>query len=482
MSEENTVFDLDSKDYLDGLDSNNDCYQENQEIQGRNQVNQGQKSGNQENQGCNQVNQGQKSGNQENQDKIKVQTFKQTEIGLIPEDWELVPFDSIFTFYSTSNYSKAQMSEDDEVGCIHYGLIHAITNTIYNLKSGVKYYVSSEQAKYELIRDGDVIMVDASEDLEGINKSVEVFGVGNSKYIAGLHTYLLRDKNSLLADNFRGVILNSQFVKKQMLQLAVGMKVFGVSKTQLIKVKLLLPPLPEQKAIAEVLSDTDALIQTLEQKIAKKRTIKQGAMQQLLTPKENWEVKKLGELARYRRGSFPQPYGLPQWYDEHNGTPFVQVYDVDKNMRLKSTTKQKISDLAKDKSVFVEKGNIILTIQGSIGRIALTQYDAYVDRTLLIFTDYREPIDKVFFSYLIQEKFRIEKENAPGGIIKTITKEALSKFDIPLPKTLEEQLEIGLILSDMDAEIEQLEQKLDKYRLLKQGLMQELLTGRVRLV
>ncbi|WP_052461134.1 restriction endonuclease subunit S [Psychroserpens mesophilus] len=408
--------------------------------------------------------------------------FKQTEVGLIPEDWDLVPFDKIFSFYSTSNYSKAQMSEDDEVGCIHYGLIHAITNTKYDLKAGIKYYVTSEQAKYELVCDGDVIMVDASEDLAGVNKSVEVFGVGNKKYISGLHTYLLRDKKSMLADNFRGILLNSQTVKNQMLQLAVGMKVFGVSKTQLINVKLPLPPLPEQKAIAQVLSDTDILIQAIEQKLTKKRAIKQGAMQKLLTPKEDWEVKKLGDIARYRRGSFPQPYGLPQWYDENNGTPFVQVYDVDKNMRLKLTTKQKISDLAKDKSVFVEKGNVVITLQGSIGRIAITQYDAYVDRTLLIFTDYKVPMNKVFFAFVIQEKFRIEKENAPGGIIKTITKEELSKFDIPLPKTKDEQTEIATILSDMDADIEQLEQKLSKYKMLKQGLMQNLLTGKIRLV
>jgi type I restriction enzyme, S subunit len=228
--------------------------------------------------------------------------YKQTEVGLIPEDWDLVPFDKVFTFHSTSNYSKAQMSDDDEVGCIHYGLIHAIPNTQYNLKNGIKYYVSSDQAKYDFVRDGDVIMVDASEDLEGVNKSVEVCGIGNKKYISGLHTYLLRDKNGSLADNFRGILLNSQLVKNQMLQLAVGMKVFGVSKTQLIKVKLPLPPtITEQKVIAQVLSDTDALIQALEKKIAKKKHIKKGVMQKLLTPTDDWIESKVASVG--------QPYG-----------------------------------------------------------------------------------------------------------------------------------------------------------------------------
>lgn len=212
--------------------------------------------------------------------------YKMTEVGRIPGDWDLIPFDNIFSFHSTSNYSKAEMSNEGDVGCIHYGLIHAIPNSQYNLEDGIKYYVSTEQAKYEFVRDGDVIMVDASEDLEGINKSVEVFGVGNKKFISGLHTYLLRDKNNSLAKNFRGIILSSQVVKNQMLQLAVGMKVFGVSKTQLIKVKLPLPPtLTEQQAIAATLSDMDSEIEDMEIKRDKYKQMKQGMMQELLTGK-----------------------------------------------------------------------------------------------------------------------------------------------------------------------------------------------------
>ncbi|MBD3328589.1 restriction endonuclease subunit S [Candidatus Peregrinibacteria bacterium] len=252
--------------------------------------------------------------------------------------------------------------------------------------------------------------------------------------------------------------------------------------TDFRKTKIPLPPtLAEQTAIAIALSDMDSLIQAQEQLIAKKRAIKQGAMQELLKPKEGWVVKKLKEVANFRRGSFPQPYGLPKWYDEDNGMPFVQVYDVDKNMRLKPDTKQKISDLAKGKSVFVPEGTVVLTIQGSIGRIALTQYDAYVDRTLLIFTNFLVPFNKVFFMFIVYRLFQIESEKAPGGTIKTITKEKLSEFEIAFPEK-QEQTRIANILSDMDTEIEQLEVQLDKYRQVKSGMMQELLTGKKRLV
>lgn len=148
---------------------------------------------------------------------------------------------------------------------------------------------------------------------------------------------------------------------------------------------------------------------------------------------EDWRLVKLAEVAEYRRGSFPQPYGLDEWYDDNNGTPFVQVYDVDTNFKLKPTTKRKISELAKAQSVFVPQGSLVLTIQGSIGRIAITQYDAYVDRTLLIFTGYRKPVNIYFFAHVVYLLFEIEKLKAPGGTIKTITKQALSSFKLALP-------------------------------------------------
>jgi type I restriction enzyme S subunit len=407
--------------------------------------------------------------------------YKKTEVGLIPEDWDLKTIDEIFKFYSTSNYSKAEMFFEGEVGCIHYGLIHAIQNTIYSLENGIKYYITSEQAKYEFVKDGDVVMVDASEDLVGINKSVELKDVNGKKYISGLHTYLLRDINSILADNFRGQILNSELIKTQLLRFAVGMKVFGVSKPQLKQILLPIPTLIEQKAIADALTDVDELITNLEKLIAKKKAIKQGAMQQLLTPKEHWKSKPIRELATYRRGSFPQPYGLSKWYDDISGTPFVQVVDVDNNKRLKKETKARISKEGQKYSVFVPKSSIILTIQGSIGRICITDYDAYVDRTLLIFESLIEDFNKYFFMMSIFLKFEIEKEKAPGGIIKTITKEALSSFMISFPE-IEEQNYISEILKNMDNEIELLEKKLEKKRIIKQGMMQELLTGKTRLI
>jgi len=187
----------------------------------------------------------------------------------------------------------------------------------------------------------------------------------------------------------------------------------------------------------------------------------------------DWDGDSLINIAKFRRGSFPQPYGLPEWYDDENGMPFIQVYDVDDNFRLKQTTKRKISELAAAQSVFIEKGTVIITIQGSIGRVAITQYDAYIDRTLLIFQEFYNNIDKTFFAYILFLLFEIEKLKAPGGIIKTITKEVLSDFVVSFPK-VQEQQKIASCLSSLDELIAAHNDKLDALKDHKKGLLQNL--------
>lgn len=408
--------------------------------------------------------------------------YKETEVGLIPEDWDLVPLNKVFTFHSTSNYSKAQMSDDNEVGCIHYGLIHEIPDTQYNLKNGIKYYVSSDQAKYDIVRDGDVIMVDASEDLEGVNKSVEVYGIGNKKYISGLHTYLLRDTNGSLAENFRGILLNSQLVKNQMLQLAVGMKVFGVSKTQLIKVKLPLPPtVNEQKAIAQVLTDTEALIQALEKKITKKKLIKKGVMQKLLTPKEHWEEKILGELAEFYKGR-----GLPKseiieegkYKCLHYGELFTKYKEEIRTILSKTNTLE---------NVFFSKSNDVLmptsdvTPNGLATASCIREDNIILSGDVLVIRIPNQIINGIFLSYYISQNRKQVMKLVSGSTVYHLYGSDMSKFVLSYPN-IEEQNLIVQTLTDMDKEIAQLEEKLSKYQLAKQGIMQQLLTGKIRLV
>ena len=184
----------------------------------------------------------------------------------------------------------------------------------------------------------------------------------------------------------------------------------------------------------------------------------------------NWEEsdmvewKTLEEIANYRRGSFPQPYGKEEWYNGEGAMPFVQVADVEESaMCLKATTKQYISKLAMPMSVYVPQGSIVVTLQGSIGKVAITQYDSYVDRTLGIFTGFKTNIDKKYFTYQLHKIFSEKKEKARGGTIKTITKEEFSHFQIPIPSK-EEQTRIVEILDTFTASIANLKEQIKERR------------------
>ena len=187
----------------------------------------------------------------------------------------------------------------------------------------------------------------------------------------------------------------------------------------------------------------------------------------------DWEQRKLSQCAGFRRGSFPQPYGNKEWYDGEGAMPFVQVADVADDMKLVDDTKQKISKLAQPMSVYADKGSVLVTLQGSIGRVAITQYGAFVDRTVLIFDKYNQNIDKTFWAYIIKEKFIDEARKAPGGTIKTITKEALSDFDLMLPN-YDEQKKLGAFLVSIDNLITLHQRKCNEIKELKKFMLQKM--------
>ena len=155
--------------------------------------------------------------------------------------------------------------------------------------------------------------------------------------------------------------------------------------------------------------------------------------------------------------------------------PFVQVADISNSgFNLNENTKNTISKIAMNKSVFVTKGTVIISLQGTIGRVAITQYDCYVDRTIAIFDSFLININKRYFAYQLEKKFSVEKINARGSTLKTITKSDFSAFVIPVPP-LEEQERIVSILDKFDklcndiseglpAEIEARQKQYEYYR------------------
>lgn len=211
--------------------------------------------------------------------------YKQSELGEIPEDWDVKTYGEVFTFLSTSTNSRDDLSSDGDLGYIHYGDIHTKWNNRLDLDRQNLPKISRNLVSSALILDGDLIMADASEDYQGIGKSVEIFNIRNKKIVAGLHTFLLRDKNKILADGFRGYLHGISTVKAAFDRLATGLKVYGISKNNLTTIFLPVPSIEEQTAIAKILADMDSEIQELEKRLVKTRQIKQGMMQELLTGK-----------------------------------------------------------------------------------------------------------------------------------------------------------------------------------------------------
>lgn len=227
----------------------------------------------------------------------------------------------------------------------------------------------------------------------------------------------------------------------------------------------------EQDKISKILSKLDKIVNLQQRKLKDIQLLKKAYLKAIF--KSNKSTYKLKDIADYRRGSFPQPYGNPKWYGGDGSLPFVQVIDVAKNLRLYNSTKQRISRLAQSKSVFVPKGSILITLQGSIGKVAITQYDAFVDRTLLIISNLKKDVDKYYFAYALQDKFNEEKRKAPGGTIKTITKNALSEFQIKLPKK-DIQKKQSSILQKIDKDIYIINLKLSELSKFKQFLLQNM--------
>lgn len=340
-----------------------------------------------------------------------------------------------------------------------------------------------QTGNFTKFKSGDILVSNIRPYLKKVWRSNKTGGASND--------VIVFRSNSNIDNNFLEFILKNELFINYVMKNAKGLKMPRGDKESMLIYPVYIPPYPtfsEQQKIADCLSSIDDLISAEEKKLSLLNDYKKGWMQKLFPAEgktvpewrftefqnnEEWETAKLINIADYRRGSFPQPYGLAKWYDEFNGIPFIQVFDVDDNMRLKATTKNKISKLASKQSVFIRKGTLIVTLQGSIGRVAITQYDAYIDRTLLLFEKFYRDIDKVFFAYIVQQLFEIKKQSAPGGIIKTITKQALSEFTVKLPERPEQE-KIAKFLSGIDDLISTQTDRIEALKQHKKALMQGL--------
>jgi len=391
-----------------------------------------------------------------------VSKMKQTEIGVIPEDWEVKELVDMVELINGRAYSQNELLSRGKYRVLRVG----------NFFSSDKWYWSDlELANKFYVENGDLMYAwSASFGPKFWLEEKTIYHY----HIWKIDNYRKTDKKFLyhLLVNDKASIQNE----------SQGGTMFHITKEAMEKRKFPLPPLAEQEAIASALSDADAWIESLEQLIDKKRLIKQGAMQTLLTPKEDWEVKKLGEVLKLKGG-----YAFKSDDFGDFGTPIIRISDINgSTVELDNTVCVQIDNLHRD--FVVENGDILIAMSGATtGKIGKYCYQnkAYINQRVGKFDIYDLSVYSKEYLYhsLFTKSFKDQLNKfLAQGAQPNISGSQIEDIQLIFPKSLSEQERIATILSDMDAELEALERQLAKARQIKQGMMQELLTGRTRLV
>ena len=202
-------------------------------------------------------------------------------------DWENKKLGDIITFISTNSFSRNDLNyESGEVKNIHYGDIHSTFKKGFIASNENVPYINKEIDLAKVIEEqfckvGDVVIADASEDYNDIGKAIEIYDLSGEKILAGLHTFLGRDKKKQTVNGFKGYLLQVDSVRKQMQVFAQGISVLGISKTNLAKVKFKLPCKKEQNKIVTLLMNIDKKIGIVQNQLAQNQEFKKGLLQQM---------------------------------------------------------------------------------------------------------------------------------------------------------------------------------------------------------
>ena len=411
--------------------------------------------------------------------------YKQTEIGVLPEDWEVVSLKQVYDITSSKRVFQSEWKD-----------------------SGVPFYRAREIA---VMSEGKVAPRDLFISVEMYNAYVKQYGAisENDILITGVGTlgkvYVVKDTdqfyfkdgniiwlqwNGKCCSNYIKHLYDTPLLQRQVHENAGGSTVGTYTITNAKDTLIPFPPLPEQRRIAEALSDVDELIASLEKLIAKKKAIKHGAMQELLTGKrrlpgfgEKWETYALGELGTFAKGK-----GISR--EESSTGTICAVRYGELYTKHQNYVKQYYSHISKEvasKALKVSYGDILFAASGEtkeeIGKCAaiVDRNEIYAGGDIIVLRPNR-PLDPIFIGALLNmpEAFAQRAEKGQGDAIVHIHADALSCISIIIP-SFEEQSVIAETLFDADCEISALENKLLCIRQIKHGMMQQLLTGKSRL-
>jgi type I restriction enzyme, S subunit len=399
--------------------------------------------------------------------------YKQTEVGVIPEEWEVRRLDELGTWKGgmTPSMQNPSYWRNGTVPWISSGDVKSVllTETGFSVTA-----TAVKQGKTSVMPPRSVVVVTRSGILRKyLPVAMNVITMAINQDIKALMPNAKVDSIYLLhALTGYGDRILARCLKS-------GTTVESIEFPWLKAFTLPLPPTEEQTAIAAALSDVDALIASLDKLIAKKRDIKKAAMQQLLTGKQRlpgfhgeWEVKQLGDVAEITMGQ--SPVGT-SYNRDGIGAPLI-------NGPTEFTDKHPIKiQWTSLPTNFCKKGDVLLCVRGSsTGRINISDDDYCIGRGVAAIRA-KAGSDTAFINFQIEAAIRSILALTTGSTFPNIDGKSIRAIECALP-TLSEQRAIATILSDMDAAITALEAKRDKTRAIKQGMMQELLTGRIRLV
>lgn len=288
--------------------------------------------------------------------------------------------------------------------------------------------------------------------------------------------------------------LSSGLTMKQYAAMAAGSSVQNLNKEKVSKVVLPCPRISEQKSIAEVLSDIDTLIIDLKKLIRKKKDIRQGTMQMLVTGKKrldgfsgDWVKINLAKNSMLKARIGWQGLTTDEYLDEGYSYLITGTDFKDGRINWNGCHYVNYDRYVQDPNIQVSNGDLLLTKDGTIGKVAYISdlnRPATLNSGIFVVKPITDAYTAHFMFYVLESSVFKDflQQLSAGSTINHLYQKDLVKFDLYVPPTTEEQEAITGILFDMDLDIYKLEEKLSKYQKIKQGMMEELLTGKVRLV
>lgn len=399
--------------------------------------------------------------------------FQHTDVGTIPEDWEVVTAEQACELVVDCKNRTPPFVPESDYAVIRTPNVRNAQFVLDDLRfTDEKSY--REWTQRAVPQSGDVVIT--REAPLG-----EVCAVpANRKVCLGQRMMLYRPSRSETDSAYLLYALTSSAVRGNLLRKIGGSTVGHAKIADIRLLQLPRPSLPEQRAIAQALSDADALLGALDRLIAKKRDLKQAAMQQLLTGKTRlpgfrgaWEPKRFGEVAFVRSERVdPRRVGEQQFCVE------LEHVESGTGRLLAFTSAGAQSSL---KSVFGPGDVLFGKLRAYLRKYWLATFAGVCSTEMWVLGCRAGQLIPEYLSQLVRTDEFIEiASNSYGTHMPRSDWNVVKNYEVTLPSP-PEQIVIGQVLSEMDADLKVLEQRREKTRALKQGMMQELLTGRIRL-